>query len=624
VSITREVDPTIISKISIAFSFSSVFWIDASSVGTITQGLKSICNLPAAQCSGLDGSSESALHWIGSLEENYVMVFDNADLLSLAELEAYFPPGRGGNILITSRNPTMMVLTSPENSLEVTKMEEDDAIELLLKASHSDPYSMEFQAEASKIVKELCCIPLAIDQAGAYIASGATDIRQYLALFFEHKKKLLSQSKFTGASKYNSNAYEAWELSQQKAEIDDFDEFTGASKYKRTVYETWELAYKVIQQRAEIDDFDKAQAANSAMLLLELFPFFYHEDITEKIFFYAATTQKDREITSSELPLASSILDHRLLGLDKAGTWDSFLFREGLRVLMSFSLVKQDPSDGMYSMHPLVHAWGRDRLTLEEKQRCSLMAYAILSCSLEPDGSQPSSFRRILVTHVRANMQYIRREGHQTSLPYFNDAHEKFWELLREQGYASEAEILIFQVVYARNRSLGAKHPDTIRAMANLAKSYQDLRKYKEAEKLEILVLDARNSIFGAEHPDTINAMADLAETYRALNQFAKAEKLEIQVLDARNRILGSEHPDTINATAKLAETYKALNQFAEAEKLQIQVLDARSRVLGGKHPDTIDAMENLAETYRALNQYAGAEELEIQVVDGRNGIFGA
>ncbi|KIK05358.1 hypothetical protein K443DRAFT_91410, partial [Laccaria amethystina LaAM-08-1] len=54
--------------------FSIVFWIDASSVGTITQGLKGICILPEAQSSGLDGSPESALHWIGSLKENYIMV----------------------------------------------------------------------------------------------------------------------------------------------------------------------------------------------------------------------------------------------------------------------------------------------------------------------------------------------------------------------------------------------------------------------------------------------------------------------------------------------------------------------------------------------------------------------
>jgi len=186
VSITKEADPTLNSEISIAFSFPFVFWIDASSIGTITQGLKGICNLPAAQPSGLDGSPESALHWIGLLEESYILVFDNADVLSPAELEGYLPPGRRGNILITSRNSTMRNLTSPENSLEVNEMEKNDAIELLLKASYLDPSSMEFQAEASKIVKELFYLPLAIDQAGAYIASGATTIGDYLAKYSEH------------------------------------------------------------------------------------------------------------------------------------------------------------------------------------------------------------------------------------------------------------------------------------------------------------------------------------------------------------------------------------------------------------------------------------------------------
>ena len=194
-SITKKADLALLSETLTGFSFSSVFWIDASSVGTITQALKGICNLPAAQSSGLDGSPESALHWIGLLKENYVMIFDNADVLSPAELETYLPPGRGGNILITSRNPTMRNLTSPENSLEVTEMEEDDAIGLLLKASCLDPCSMEFQTVASKIVKELSYLPLAIDQAGAYIASGATTIGNYLAKYYDHRKVLLSHSR---------------------------------------------------------------------------------------------------------------------------------------------------------------------------------------------------------------------------------------------------------------------------------------------------------------------------------------------------------------------------------------------------------------------------------------------
>ena len=134
----------------------------------------------------MDGSPESALLWIGSLKENYILIFDNADVLSPAALEAYFPPGMRGNILITSRNSALMTLTSPKNSFEVIEMEEKDAIKLLLKASCLESPISDVHIQASKIVKELFCFPLAIDQAGAYIASGATTIGEYLAKYSEH------------------------------------------------------------------------------------------------------------------------------------------------------------------------------------------------------------------------------------------------------------------------------------------------------------------------------------------------------------------------------------------------------------------------------------------------------
>ncbi|KIK05841.1 hypothetical protein K443DRAFT_90526 [Laccaria amethystina LaAM-08-1] len=573
--------------------FSFVFWIDASSIGTITQGLKGICNLPAAQYSGLDGSPESALHWIGSLKEKYMMVFDNADALSPAELEAYLPPGRGGNILITSRNFTMRNLTLPENSLEVSELEKKDALELLLKASYLDASSMVFQSEGSKIVKELFHLPLAIDQAGAYIASGATTIGDYLAKYSQHRKTLLSHSEFTGASKYN-----------------------------RSVYGTWELSYKEIQKRAESDDPHRASAANSAMLLLNLFPFFHHEGITEEIFSYAAL-QKDQKSSNSELPLASSMLDRRLLPLNKTGAWDNFVFREGLRMLLSFSLVKKGPSDCVYAMHPLVHAWGRDRILSNERKQCCLMAYVTLSCSLRWNKGQPYGFRRALVTHIRANMEHSTSESNENGVSYLDDAYDKFGKLLYEQGYFKEAENLQIQVLDARNRILGVEHPETINSMANLASTCREQGKYTEAEKLDMQVLDARNRILGVEHPNTINAMAKIALTYRKLGKYTEAEKLQIQVLDESNRILGVEHPGTINAMAKLAATYRKLGKYTEAEKLELQVLDAKNRILGVEHPSTINAMGNLALTYQKLGKYTEAEKLQIQVLDARNSIFG-
>jgi tetratricopeptide (TPR) repeat protein len=521
------------------------------------------------------------------------MIFDNADVLSPAALEAYFPPGRKGNILITSCNSAMKTLTLAENSLEVTEMEEKDAIELLLKSSCLESSTSDVQVEASKIVKELFCFPLAIDQAGTYIASGATTIGDYLAKYSEHRKTLLSHSEFTGASKYN-----------------------------RTVYETWELSYQEIQQRSKSDDSHKVNAANSAMLLLELLPFFHHEGITEEIFSYAALPE-DKKTSSTKLPLASSLLDRRLLPLNKSGTWDNFVFREGLRILLSFSLIKKGPSDGVYALHPLVHTWGRDRLTLNKRQECCLMAYVTLSCSLRWDTDQPYGFHRTLVTHVRANMEYFKSEGSQNIVSYMDDACEKFGRLLWEQGFFKEAETLENKVLDTRNRILGVEHPDTTTAMANLAATYRNLGKYVEAENLEIQVLNTQTRILGVEHLHTIYTMANLAATYQGLEKFTEAEKLETQVLHARSRILGVEHPETITAMGNLAVTYQNLRKFRQAEKLEIQVLDARNRILGVEDPDTIIAMGNLAATYRDMGNFTKAEKLDIQVVDVSNRILG-
>ena len=53
-------------------------------------------------------------------------------------------------------------------------------------------------------------------------------------------------------------------------------------------------------------------------------------------------------------------------------------------------------------------------------------------------------------------------------------------------------------------RLLGEQHPSTITAMCNLAITYERLGKYADAEKLEIDVLNARARLLGNKHPDKL------------------------------------------------------------------------------------------------------------------------
>ena len=432
------------------------------------------------------------------------MVFDNADNLTPDELEQYFPSGLGGNILITSRNSGIKHLTLHENSLEVKEMEENDAISLLLKAACLDGSQEDLQAEASRIVNELFCIPLAIDQAGAFIAFGDTDISAYLDEYSQYREKLLSYPAFKGASKYN-----------------------------RSVYGTWELSFKEIQQRATSDDSQRAEVAKSAMFLLAIFAFLHFDSITEEIFSYAATQKYGDNEHRSALPHVSSIIDCTLLRLHNTGKWDNFIFKEGVRELLSFSLIKLVSSKGIYTMHPLIHAWGRDRMSSEDREEYCSMAYGILARSLPKDfNQQPYQLRRILVTHLRANLQHSVMTKKGTVVEYFDDAHEKFGILLTEQGYDSDAEKFQILLLDERSRTLGEEHPDTISAMVNLANTYRRLGKYADIEKLHLKGLHIRNRLLGEEHPDTISAMNDLALSYHSLGKYADAEILQFKVLD--------------------------------------------------------------------------------------------
>ena len=78
--------------------------------------------------------------------------------------------------------------------IEINEMEEADAISLLLKASYLDASAKHVEV-AKHIVTELGCLPLAINQAGAYIEAGRCSINKYLQHLSLHRQTLMSDAK---------------------------------------------------------------------------------------------------------------------------------------------------------------------------------------------------------------------------------------------------------------------------------------------------------------------------------------------------------------------------------------------------------------------------------------------
>src|SRR6266550_4805259 len=193
--------------------FSDIFWIDASSESTIDLRLRQIAQANKAPPEAVS-SAASALKWI-SEKPNWLLIYDNADG-GYQIVERFFPSGKGGNILITSRNIELNRIA--EDSMEVFDMGEEEALSLLFKSAKMNDASEKMQTLAKQLISKLGGIPLAIDQAGAYMMACNCPLEDYLELYVNNHCQLMSNPFFKGASDYGSSTYGTWEISMKEIE----------------------------------------------------------------------------------------------------------------------------------------------------------------------------------------------------------------------------------------------------------------------------------------------------------------------------------------------------------------------------------------------------------------------
>src|ERR1700721_3563916 len=184
-----------------------------------------------------------------------------------------------------------------------------------------------------------------------------------------------------------------------------------------------------------------SQAAESAICFLQTFSFFHFDGIVEDIFRRAA---ENPPYDSNVQLRTTSYVPHQLLKCNKGGKWNLLFFREGIQMLISYSLIKKN-NFGVYSMHPLVHCWIRDRMLEAEQQTRCMSAKALLAQSITFQlASQDYRFRCTLLPHVKANEKYADEFG--TSQIDDDVQMSRFALVFYENGYWNEAEKLQFDV----------------------------------------------------------------------------------------------------------------------------------------------------------------------------------
>ncbi|KAH3958519.1 hypothetical protein HBH98_077100 [Parastagonospora nodorum] len=627
-------------------SFWGVFWVDVSSQSTAQNGFAAIATM--LQCPTETISDSTRL--LANATKRWLLVLDNADD-PLFDYAVYLPPGNRGSVVLTSRSPECKRYSTIEaESLEGLGLA--DSTQLLLKAAQlSQEPGPAHVAIAQEVVHELGSHTLAIVQAGAYIAEGYCRLEQYPQIFRDRRKQLLEHHPNQQQSRYR-HVYATFEASvtgienhHTEVSRDAIDllailAMLHANALPVQIFEEAWMGAKAVSQREPSSTITPPRQSQSRIAWR-----------FRKSWNRHVQNNKTQAQVLPNLDVLSHDHVHKLPGFINVHLplWNDHRLKHACSLLTSLSLVKRNRAEGCdeLSMHPLAHAWAKDRLGCEQQQRAWLSAACTLILS-PPVSHEAANFWKIHEKQMLPHMQslipsspamlflygprsvllpllvlsgtllnsvrdYIRLQAlleaiykdlgvTQYSLPTDSPT---LWVLTYRAALQLRntrlAITLLEHITTTRDPAMKLQRLHDFRSRHDLAQAYNDVGEPERAVPLlEGLVETYKLLRYEGEYHDYLaDTQYELTRAYNLTGQTAKAVSFLGEVVKSHKRTPGQPASHSLlRAQHVLAIAYATDNQTKEALALLEDVVKSYKTILPETHSDYLLAQQELGRTY--------------------------
>jgi tetratricopeptide (TPR) repeat protein len=480
--------------------------------------------------------------------------------------------------------------------LDLEPMTLEEGMRFLLRRTRlPGPLTVKDEAIMREIALVMDGLPLALDQAGSYIEATRCSLSDYLRLY-------------------------------QSSHLSLLDERDAHTDHPLSVIKTFTLAFEQLEQH-------NAQAAE----LLTVCAFLSPEPIPD-VFFRegAAYLGPTFEVLAA----------------------DSFVFLSAVRALLMYSLLQRNADTQTITIHRLVQAVLKGRLSKMAQQtwatrvtramsalfpsdemtqahywqNCErLLPHALACIELSEQWSDDKISYLILICHVAAYLsERARYTGAQQLLQravYISErvlgprhflvaeALHNLGTLYLRQGKYAEAESLLQRALNIREQTLGNNHPQVAVSLNVLAALYTDQGKYEQAESLYARGLRIREQALGADSSEVATLLNNLADLYREQGKYEQAEPLFQRALQIWEQGLGPNHFLVADTLDGLALLYGDQEKYEQAEPLFQRALQIREQALGSQHPDIADSLYHLARLHQLRQQATEALSLYEQAL---------
>jgi tetratricopeptide (TPR) repeat protein len=532
-----------------AEEYACVLWTNAESESALTSGFAGFApHLGLPFLEKADDQVAAVRTWLAD-NPGWLLILDNADAPEV--VADFLPNPLTGAVLLTSR-ATNFRRVGIGNPVTLEVMTEGEALAFFAKALGAEAIGAEEVEAARAVAAELGHLPLALEQAAAYITMhDVGSFWEYLRRYRELRVKIF------GKVEPQAGNYQV-------------DMETGM---RHTVATTWRLNFEAVEK-------ESAGAAD----ILRVSAFLGSEGIPFEVIGKGAGEISEAAERATE-----------------GGAYVS----EALTPLTRYSLIVRDGRRKTFDVHRLVQAVTRERLGEEERDWAERAVAAVNQAFPDVSDFYQWGASEGFLPHGTQLAGVIDEFGLETA---------EAARLLNQCGYFlneraryGEALPLYERALAIREKALGAEHPWTATSLNNLAALYKAQGEYGKAEPLYERALAITEKALGAEHPSTAVSLNNLAGLYYRQRDYAKAAPLYVRALAIREKTLGKEHPDTAQSLNNVGNLYDAQGNSAKALPLLERALAIREKTLGKEHPDTAVSLNNLARLYDAQGNSAKA-----------------
>jgi tetratricopeptide (TPR) repeat protein/transcriptional regulator with XRE-family HTH domain len=530
--------------------YSAVLWVKADTPEVLTSDFAALAGtlgLPEESGHDQHRAIQAVRRWLAT-HDNWLLILDNVEDVTLFNT---LPVTQEGYVLLTTRSQ----MTGPfARSLDLEPMRsEEGALFLLRRAKFlgtDAPLEAACQTdqEAAKAISRLLDgLPLALDQAGAYIEETGCSLSSYLGRYQSQRAALLNRRGRLVAD------------------------------HPESVSTTLSLSFEKIEQT------DQAAAD-----LLRLLAFLDPDAIPEDLLSEGAS-----ELGPTLEPLVR----------------DALAFDEALSVLRTYSLVRRHPEAQTLTMHRLVQAILKERMDEQTQRVWAERAVRVVNRAF-PDVSELrawATWRRYL-SHAQMCAEHIERWN--MDFPEAARLLHQTGAYLKERAQYTQAERFLCQARDLRMQMLGPMHPVVAESLHELAELAQHQGRYAQAESLYRQALSIREQTLGPAHLDVAATLHGLAVFHYYHGPFAQAEQFFKRALAIREQALGSEHPLVATILNDLALLSHDQGKDTQAERLYERALTIFEQTVGPKHPLVAMSTSNLAKLYNDQGRYRLAEPL--------------